>query len=99
MRRANPEKCGGLTLDRRTFLGGAGLAAGAVVAATLVPLSLGREAAAGPVLTVAALDAGWHVDDMWGHAPRYAHAIPYGRVPGESIAWERIDPIDRMFVS
>ena len=88
----------GLTLDRRTFLWRTGLAAGAMVAATLDPLSLDRGTAPGPALTAAHPDGIWHVDDMWGHSPRYAHAIPHGAVRGEAIAWEQIDPVDRMFV-
>jgi hypothetical protein len=88
----------GLTLDRRTFLGGAGLAAGSLMAAALVPLSLRGEPTVGPVLTVAHPGSTWHVDDMWGHSPRYAHPIPYAGVQGETMAWEHVDPIDRMFV-
>jgi hypothetical protein len=70
-------------LDRRAFLGGAGFAAGAVVASTLVPLSvvhaLPSESAV-PLTAALADDPSWigHVDDACGHWPRYAHSIPYG---------------------
>ena len=68
-------------LDRRAFLGGAGVAAGAVVAATLVPLSMvhALPSQAAVALTPAAGDPTWngHIDDAWGHWPPYAHPIPY----------------------
>jgi hypothetical protein len=68
-------------LDRRAFLGGAGFAAGAVVAATLVPLSAVHALPSQiPVaLTPAPGDPFWngHVDDACGHWPPYSHAIPY----------------------
>ena len=69
-------------LDRRAFLGGAGFAAGAVVASTLVPLSVVHALPSEmPVaLTAAAGDSSWngHVDDACGHWPPYSHSIPYG---------------------
>jgi hypothetical protein len=68
------------------------------VTAALVPLSQHGESAVGPALTVAEPSSAWHVDDMWGHSPRYAHPIPYARTQGEPIAWEHVEPIDRMFV-
>ncbi|MEJ1965085.1 MAG: hypothetical protein WDO56_27490 [Gammaproteobacteria bacterium] len=68
-------------LDRRAFLGSAGFAAGAVVAATLVPLSVvhALPSSAAVALTPAPEDPVWtgHVDDACGHWPPYAHAIPY----------------------
>jgi hypothetical protein len=68
-------------LDRRAFLGGAGLAAGAVVATALVPLSIVHAVPtrASIALTPAPGDPSWngHVDDAWGHWPPYAHPIPY----------------------
>ena len=71
-------------LDRRAFLGGAGFAAGAVVATALVPLSmvhaLPAQAAVG--LTPRPDDPSWngHVDDACGHWPPYAYPIPYSMV-------------------
>jgi hypothetical protein len=74
-------------LDRRAFLGGAGMAAGAVVASTLVPLSVVHALPSqGVALTAAVDDPSWtgHVDDACGHWPPYSHPIPYdvGRAPG-----------------
>jgi hypothetical protein len=70
-------------LDRRAFLGGVGITAGAVVATSLVPLSmvhaLPMESAVAPSAAGAA-DGLWHVDDMCGHWPPYAHPIGYGHV-------------------
>ncbi len=79
-------------LDRRAFLGGAGFAAGAVVATALVPLSIVHSvpARAQIALTPRAGDPSWngHVDDACGHWPPYAHPIPYNvmRAPGVSAA-------------
>ncbi|HTB69259.1 MAG TPA: twin-arginine translocation signal domain-containing protein [Steroidobacteraceae bacterium] len=66
---------------RRAFLGGAGMTVAAAVALALTP---GARAAAlagvtpvlPPALTGATQDD-WHVDDICGHMPRYAHPIPY----------------------
>jgi hypothetical protein len=70
--------------DRRAFLGGAGFAAGAVVATVLVPLSVvhALPAPAQVGLTPKADDPSWtgHVDDACGHWPPYAHPIPYNVV-------------------
>ena len=73
-------------LDRRAFLGGVGFTAGAVVASTLVPLSV--------VHAVAHTDdPAWigHVDDACGHWPRYAHSIPYGTARGMGDASVHVD--------
>ena len=65
---------------RRAFLGAAGMTVAAAVALTLAP---GLRAASftgatelPPALSAGA-DDGWHVDDICGHMPRYAHPIPY----------------------
>ncbi len=65
---------------RRAFLGGVGMTVAAAVALTLAPgirtLALpGGTAVLPPVLTGAA-EGDWHVDDICGHMPRYAHPIP-----------------------
>ncbi len=99
-------------LDRRTFLGVAGGAAGALAAAAIAPfraralaLSAGAgsadarqlaHASAGPQ-SLAGEDA-WHIDDMWGHMPRYAHPIPHSPARTSPVAWEHVDPIDRVLV-
>lgn len=71
-------------LDRRQFLGTVGLAAGAVVAASVVPAAVRGASlrdqgvpseARAPIIEQSS--AVWDVDDMWGHWPRYAHAVPY----------------------
>jgi hypothetical protein len=90
-----------LLIDRRAFLGGAGLTAGAVVATSLVPLSVVHAlhlpssvslAAAGPSGT-------WHVDDVCGHWPPYAHAIGYRRTTAAPSMLAQADPIDHIFMS
>lgn len=98
-------------LDRRSFLGAAA-AAGAVAAAAATPLtaralalvpgpdaaSSGAEPVRQPELQGESAEAEWHIDDMWGHAPRYAHPIPYSPMRSSPIAWEHVDPIDRFLV-
>jgi hypothetical protein len=95
-------------LDRRAFLGTAGLAAGAALAGGLAWAWGLQPSTAGVAALVASTDAvaasadaddAWHVDDMWGHRPRYAHAIPHAPPAYDPIAWERIEPIDRQFVA
>ena len=94
-------------IDRRAFLGGAA-AAGAVAAAAVTPLTA-RALALAPAPPAPAsgdplpaseslADADWHIDDMWGHTPRYAHPIPHSPMRSSPIAWEHVDPIDRFFV-
>jgi hypothetical protein len=90
----------GCVLDRRSFLGALSLAAAGSLLA-----SPGWTAAAShsPDTTRLSLEptaeAGtWHVDDMWGHMPRYAHPIPYSpSYPSPN--WDNVDPIDRAFVT
>ncbi|HTX24045.1 MAG TPA: twin-arginine translocation signal domain-containing protein [Steroidobacteraceae bacterium] len=87
-------------VDRRTFLGAVSATAGALVTASVVPLSV----AAAQDLGESAHGIGaesrheWHVDDMWGHRPRYAHAIPYGPARTSPVLWEHVDPIDRALI-
>jgi hypothetical protein len=40
----------------------------------------------------------WHVDDMWGHMPRYAHPISCA-VVHEQTNWDYVAPVDRAFVT
>ena len=108
------------SLDRRAFLGGVGVAAGAALAASVLPIAAAhgaplavlpgaRTRGADEGRGVGAAEAGlrpedaWHIDDMWGHWPRYAHPIPHagaGAAAAEHAAalWERIDPVDRMLL-
>jgi hypothetical protein len=89
----------GRVLDRRSFIGALSLtAAGSLLvgrgwtaaAATHGGIRLSQPTA-GEV-------GGWHVDDMWGHMPRYAHPIPYPSTHA-TLNWENVDPIDRNFIS
>jgi hypothetical protein len=91
----------GRIFDRRTFLGAAGLAAGAALVGPLLSRRLAGDAAQKGDLrsSVPALDGGWHVDDMWGHWPPYAHPIPYAPVQAASVSWDYIDPVDHMFLT
>jgi hypothetical protein len=98
-------------LDRRSFLG-AVVTAGAVAAAAAVPLTAralalteGRDVLSSRGLSLPAqgtseapAEADWHIDDMWGHTPRYAHPIPYSPMRTSPVSWEHVDPIDRMLV-
>lgn len=87
-------------MDRRAFLGGAGMAAGAVVATSFVPLSVVHALPAGSLpFAVAAPVGTWHVDDMCGHWPPYAHPIGYGH-PASAAAsiTAHADPIDHNFL-
>jgi hypothetical protein len=80
-------------LARRTFLGAAILATGAALSGVLARL-VDREAA----IAGETDEASWHVDDMWGHRPRYAHPIPHAGVAYDPVSWDHVDPIDRPFM-
>jgi hypothetical protein len=71
-------------LDRRAFLGGAGFAAGAVLATALVPLSIVHAAPGEGAINLTPMpdDPSWngHVDDACGHWPPYSYPIPYNVV-------------------
>jgi hypothetical protein len=89
-------------LDRRAFLGGAGLAAGAVVATALVPLSIVHSvpAQATVALTPNADDPSWngHVDDAWGHWPPYSHPIPYNVARVDDAFAANVDSVDYFLI-
>jgi hypothetical protein len=85
-------------IDRRTFLGTVGAAAGALVAASVVPLIRRPDTSLEPPERADGAEESWHVDDMWGHRPRYAHPIPYGPARTSPVLWERVEPIDYMLV-
>ncbi len=94
-------------LDRRAFLGGIGFSAGAVVASTLVPLSVVHAFPTedAPAMTPLPGDPQWngHVDDAWGHWPPYSYPIPYnvGRSPDAAtlVATQvAVDPIDHILM-
>lgn len=89
-----------LLVGRRWFLGSVAMIAGAVVATSLVPLSTVHAVAQLPTAPASDGEGTWHVDDMWGHWPRYAHPIGYGHVQSahESLL-AHADPIDHIFLS
>ncbi len=90
----------GRTFDRRTFLGAAGLSAGALLAAQFAPLSFATAAtAARPLEEPTDSNGAWHVDDICGHWPRYAHPIPYSPAQALPVSWENVHPADLMFLS
>jgi hypothetical protein len=84
-------------IDRRSFLGSVGLMAGAVVATSVVPLSVVHAVpVGGPSLSPASpLANNWHIDDVCGHWPPYAHPIGYGQAVSVSLT-ARADPIDHI---
>lgn len=75
-----------VVLDRRAFLTGMGLAAGATMTAIAWPFhyNLQPEAVTATGASVTQLPAtdpatDWAVDHIFGAYPPYAHPIPYGR--------------------
>ena len=87
---------------RRAFLGSAGMTVAAAVALALTPGSrgaalLGATAVPPPALT-GALDGDWHVDDICGHMPRYAHPIPYMHDTSAPNLAALAAPVDWQFV-
>lgn len=87
-----------MSVDRRTFLGSFSLA-GTVLLTRWPPLSLALTAGAAAGEANLADDLLHHVDDVWGHWPRYAHPIPHSRAPGAPLAWEQLDPADRAWAA
>jgi hypothetical protein len=85
----------GRVIDRRTFLGALALTA----AGSAVPFARGAVGGApsGAAATVIA-EGSWHVDDMWGHWPRYAHPISYTLVRHVAIDLDTVAPADRQFM-
>lgn len=88
---------------RREFLGAAGMTAATAVALTLAPGARARSlqgsaAALPPALTGLYPQGDWHVDDIVGHLPRYAHPIPYLHDATAPDLTALAAPIDRQFV-
>jgi hypothetical protein len=89
-----------LTIDRRSFLGSVGMMAGAAVATSLVPLSAVHAVPVGELsLSAAGPSGGWHVDDICGHWPPYAHPIGYGRPHVAVSLAAHAEPIDHILLS
>ena len=86
------------SVDRRTFLGQASLTAGAVMVSGVLPLVSERAPRVRTAGAVAECDEFRHVDDMWGHWPRYAHPIPHACSQTETVSREKADLIDQMWV-
>jgi hypothetical protein len=89
--------------SRREFLGAIGMSIAAAVALTLAP---GARAlpliGMSPVpLALAGLypQGDWHVDDICGHLPRYAHPIPYMHDTTPPDLSHLAAPVDRQFVA
>lgn len=89
----------GRVVDRRTFLGALALtAAGAAVPFARASLGgAGLQASSGAAASTIP-EGPWHVDDMWGHWPRYAHPISYTLVRHVPIDLTGVAPADRQFM-
>lgn len=88
----------GRLLDRRSFFGALSLtAAGTLLTAR--GWSAAVDATGGLSLSRAGgNDVGpWHVDDMWGHMPRYAHPIAC-RPVHQPIDLGNVAAVDRAFI-
>ena len=88
-------------LTRRAVLTGAGMAASAVVATSLVPLSVVlalSSRVALDVVPVASSTGTWHVDDVCGHWPPYAHAVAYGHYADASSHVACAEPFDHVLM-
>jgi hypothetical protein len=81
---------------RRAFLGGVGMSVAAAVALTLAPRAPARSLSGTPLAAVPEGD--WHVDDICGHMPRYAHPIPYMHNTSRPDITALAAPVDRQFV-
>jgi hypothetical protein len=73
----------------------------AAVALALTPgaqvVSLAKSLPAVP-LALATPEGDWHVDDIVGHLPRYAHPIPYMHDTSAPDIAALAAPVDRQFV-
>jgi hypothetical protein len=87
---------------RRAFLGGVGMSVAAAVALTLAPgaraLSRAGATSAVPQALSGVPEGDWHVDDICGHMPRYAHPIPYMHDTSPPDIAALAAPVDRQFV-
>jgi hypothetical protein len=95
-------------VDRRAFLGALAVTTAGLALARSSPVSAtgaagGAEAATSasgqPPVGGTLAEGAWHVDDMWGHRPRYAHPIPYTLVHHVPISLDTVALVDRMFVT
>ena len=89
----------GRVLDRRSFI--CALSLTATAAGALFEGHLSKAAPGANGTASLSLEGGvgsWHVDDMWGHMPRYAHPISC-RVAHVPLNLDNVDPIDHAFVA
>ena len=87
---------------RRAFLGSAGMTVAAAVAFALAPgaraASLADVSPVVPPPLAGAPQGDWHVDDICGHMPRYAHPIPYMHDTSAPNLAALAAPVDWQFV-
>ncbi len=87
---------------RRAFLGSAGMTVAAAVALALTPgaraAALADESPVVPPPLAGATPGDWHVDDICGHMPRYAHPIPYMHDTSAPNIAALAAPVDWQFV-
>jgi hypothetical protein len=90
----------GHALDRRAFLGALSLtvASASLLGGRAWMLSSAAHGASSLSLAGGGELGAWHVDDMWGHMPRYAHPIPCA-VVHEPTNWDYVAPADWAFVT
>jgi hypothetical protein len=89
----------GRVLDRRSFLGARSLAgAGTVLTTRGWTAAVGAQGGMSLSHAGGSVVGGWHVDDMWGHMPRYAHPIACSPVH-QPIDLDNVDAVDRAFVT
>ena len=87
--------------SRQEFLGAAGMSVAAAVAMTLAPGARALPWSASmlpPALAALYPQGDWHVDDICGHLPRYAHPIPYMHDTSAPDIAVLAAPIDRQFI-
>jgi hypothetical protein len=87
---------------RRAFLGSAGMTVAAAVALALAPgaraAALAGTAGLLPPALAGLPEGDWHVDDICGHMPRYAHPIPYMHDTSAPNIAALAAPVDWQFV-
>jgi hypothetical protein len=87
----------GRVLDRRAFLGALSLTAVSSTLLTARGWTAAVDAAGNLSLSLRGGNA-WHVDDMWGHMPRYAHPIAC-RPLHQAINLDDVDAVDWAFMT
>jgi hypothetical protein len=91
----------GRVLDRRSFIGALSLtpvAVGSLFGGRLLQAAAGANGTATLSLEGRGEMGSWHVDDMWGHMPRYAHPISCRAVHVPTNR-DNVHPVDHAFVA